>query len=122
MTTTSGIVPPDAGLTDTERQAVDLAHDIYLTVRHAPVLDDKRHWERFTARLKSAAYAHSAPAFVSQLAQRFGVPHVHGDEVVRLLNMPAGEARDVMRVLRQETPAVTSLVRHHRDTTRRSAA
>lgn len=110
---------PLAGLTDDERLAVDVAHDVYMAVRHAPVMDSTDHWERFANRIASAAFAATAPRFVQQCARRFGVAHIHGTAVSRLLSLTPMEARRVLRVLRGESAAVSVLVRDRRDQSRR---
>lgn len=103
-----------AGLDDDERQALEVAEAVYEAVRRAPVLDDPSHWDRFANRLKSAAYAQTPAAFLEQVARRFGVAHTPGGRLVELLAMDSRRARRVLRVIRQESNALSVLVRDRR--------
>lgn len=103
-----------AGLSDLELEALEVAEAVYGAVRHSPALDDPSHWDRFANRLKSAAYAQTAPAFLEQVARRFGIPHTSGGRLVELLAKDPQHARRVLRVIRQESNALSVLVRDRR--------
>lgn len=102
-------------LTVDEQAAVAVALEIYRGVRHSPALDAKDHWDRVANRLRSAAYAQSAPAFLEQVARRFGVAHTPGSSISALLESPPALQRRVLRILREQSNAVSVLVRDARD-------
>lgn len=108
-----------AGLTSVEQRALDVSAAVYQAVRHADVLDDRSHWERFANRLQSAAFAQSPAAFVEQVGRRFGLAHTPGDPIVMLLGADRSEARRVLRTIRQESNALSVLVRDQRDQQRK---
>jgi hypothetical protein len=108
------VTAPPAGLSDTETAALAVATDVYEAVRQLPVVDDVTHWQRFANRLKSAAYAQTAPAFLTQLAARFGAAHTPGPALVALLELPPAEQRQILRIIRRESNALSVLVRDRR--------
>lgn len=107
-------------LTADEELAVDIAADVYRSVRNAPALDSTDHWERFANRIRSAAYAQTGARFLEQIARRFGVTHTPGDGIRRLLALPRAEQRKVLRLVREESNAISVLVRDRRDTERKT--
>lgn len=104
-----------AGLTADERAALDLAEAVYEAVRFAAVLDDPAHWDRFAGRLRSAAYAQTAPTFVEQACRRFGLPTVHSAGLAALMGSDPEQTRRVLRIVRGEAAALSVLVRDRRD-------
>lgn len=104
-----------AGLTGDEREALAVAEAVYEAVRFAAVLDDPSHWDRFANRLRSAAYAQAAPAFVEQVARRFGLATVHSPVLAALMAADPERARRVLRVVRGESAALSVLVRDRRE-------
>lgn len=114
--------PP--GLTDLEQEALDVASATYQAVRHCEALDAQDHWQRFANRLRSAAYAQTAPAYLEQVAKRFGVAHTPGDALTALLHRSPDHARRLMRTIRRDANALSVLVRDRRNqerTARRAA-
>lgn len=101
-------------LTPTEQLALRVAAEVYADVRHAPALDAPDHWDRFANRLRSAAYAQTASAFLEQVGRRFGVAHTPGEAITELLELDRAEQRQVLRTIRSESNALSVLVRAQR--------
>lgn len=111
-----------SGLTEEEERALRVSRAVYQMVRCSPVLDAPSHWERFAERLRSAAYAHSAPAFLQQVASRFQVSHTYHPDLVKLLHAPEAQVRRTLRLVRTEANALSVLVRDDNDNRRAAAA
>lgn len=109
---------PVEGLTGVELAALAVCQDVYEAVHHAPALDDRSHWDRYANRLRSAAYAQTAPRFLEQVARRFGVAHTPGDRLAGLLALPPRDARQILAVIRAESNALSVLVRDNRGSSR----
>src|SRR5690606_25451116 len=106
-------------LSDVEQQALDVARATYEAVRHSEVMDAPDHWDRFANRLRSAAYAPSAPAFLEQISKRFSVAHTDGEGIVRFLGTDPARQREVLRTIRAEANALSVLVRAARKEARK---
>jgi len=111
-------VTPTPALDQVEQRALDVARATYEAVRRADVLDSRDHWDRFANRLQSAAYAPDGGEYLAQVARRFRIPHTPGDAFLFLLSLPESEQREVLRVVRRRSNALSVLVRSERDAAR----
>jgi hypothetical protein len=78
-------------------------------------------WSKFTERIQSAARtAGDLDAFLSRFSRLMSLTGLGGNEddraeLARLLALPDGERRRIMRLLRDDAPVLVALVRRWKD-------